>query len=596
MTFTTRPELSGSFGMISTTHWLGSAAGMRMLELGGSAVDAAAAAGFVLNVVEPHLCGPLGDMPAMVWTAGEEAPRVICGQAPAPAGATIAHYRDEGLDMIPGAGLLATVIPGAFDAWLVMLRDHGRLSLREILEPAIHYAANGHPILANAVANIADMAPTFRDEWPTSGAVWLPGGEVPKPGQFVKNPELAAIWERLLTEAEAVEGREAQIEVARTAHAEGFVAEAIDSYLRDACVMDGTGERRKGVLTGADMAGWRADWEKPLSADHHGWDVFKCGPWTQGPMLLQALRILEEDNIAAINPNGADFVHLVAETLKLVFADREAYFGDPSDSDIPLDRLLSRDYAAERRKLIADTASFEQRPGHIDGRETWRALAMERFAKGGGTGGAIGSGEPTMAHLGNVKGDTVHIDVVDQWGTMVSATPSGGWLKSNPIVPGLGVPLNSRAQMFWLEEGRPTSLAPGRRPRTTLTPSMARGPDGRRIAFGTPGGDQQDQWQLSFILRLIHHGVNLQEGIEAPLFHTSHAQGSFYPRALRPGHLMVEPHLGEATIAALRDKGHDLEVSEPWAVGRLCAASQEADGTFRAGATPRLMQAYAAGR
>jgi len=201
-----------------------------------------------------------------------------------------------------------------------------------------------------------------------------------------------------------------------------------------------------------------------------------------------------------------------------------------------------------------------------------------------------------MAHLTEKRGDTVHIDVIDRWGNMISATPSGGWLQSSPVVPGLGMPLNSRAQMFWLTEGLPTSLAPGRRPRTTLSPSMAGRGGKASLAFGTPGGDQQDQWQLILFLRLVHGGMNLQAGIDAPLFHTAHFQSSFYPRAAQPGHLMVEPSFGDAAIADLRGRGHDVQVAEPWTVGRLTAASRDPGGLLRAAATPRLMQAYAVGR
>lgn len=596
MTFTTRPELAGTFGMVTTTHWLASAAGMRMLELGGSAADAAAAAGFVLNVVEPHLNGPLGDMPAMIWPANDAEPTVICGQGTAPAAATIAHYRNEGLDLIPGSGLLATVVPGQFDAFMLMLRDHGRLPLREVMAPAIYYARYGHPILPRVAATIADMAHVFRDEWPTSAPVFLPGGTAPEAGTLFKNEMLADFWDRLVAEAEAATGREAQIEAARTAFHQGFVAEAIDDYLRDACVMDATGQRRKGVMTGQDMADWRASYEPALSVTHSGWDVFKCGIWTQGPVLLQALQILAGDDLAGLDPTGDTFVHRVTEALKLAFADREAYFGDPAQFDIPTETLISAAYGAQRRALIGESASLEQRPGAIAGHEALAQAFLARAARPPVQTHGIGIGEPTMAHLTEKRGDTVHIDVVDQWGLAVSATPSGGWLKSNPVIPGLGVPLNTRAQMFWLDEGLPTSLAPGRRPRTTLSPSMARKPDGTRIAFGTPGGDQQDQWQLTFLLRLIHHGMNLQEAIDGPLFHTGHLQASFFPRGTKPGHLMAEPHFPAATLDALRARGHKLEVSEPWAVGRLTAASRSPDGMLKAAATPRLMQAYAVGR
>ncbi len=596
MTFTTRPELAGTFGMVSTTHWLASAAGMKMLEAGGTAADAAVAAGFVLNVVEPHLNGPLGDMPAMVWPAGDAEPTIVCGQGVAPAAATIEHYRSEGLELIPGSGLLATVVPGQFDAFMVMLRDHGRLSLAEVMAPAIFYARRGHPMLERVAATIADMAQVFRDEWPTSAPVWLPGGEAPKAGALFTNPALADFWDRLVAEAETATGREAQIEAARRAFYEGFVAEAIDDHMRDTCAMDATGERRKGVMTGQDMASWRAAYEPALSVNHAGWDVFKCGVWTQGPVLLQALQMLAGDDISSLDPLGDEFVHLVTEALKLGFADREAYFGDPTKFDIPVETLISRAYGAERRGLIGREASLEQRPGAIAGHERLAAAFLDRAGRPTPTDRGIGVGEPTMAHLTEKRGDTVHIDVVDQWGNAVSATPSGGWLKSNPVIPELGVPLNTRAQMFWLDEGLATSLAPGRRPRTTLSPSMARGPDGTRVAFGTPGGDQQDQWQLTFLLRLIHHGMNLQEAIDGPLFHTQHLQASFFPRGTKPGHLMAEPHFPATTLDALRARGHRLEVSEPWTVGRLTAASRSPDGILKAAATPRLMQAYAIGR
>jgi gamma-glutamyltranspeptidase/glutathione hydrolase len=596
MTFTTRPEILGTFGVVASTHWIASAVGMKMLEAGGNAFDAAAATGFVLNVVEPHMCGPLGDMSLMIRTMGDDAPKVVCGQGVAPQAATIEHYRSEGLDLIPGSGLLAAVVPGAFDAWMLMLRDHGRLSLREILEPAIHYARAGHPVLPRVAATISGLAEFFRDEWPSSAAVWLAGGNAPEPNSLFCNPDLADSWDRLLRETEAVTGREAQIEAARTAFSRGFIAEAVDHWMRDACVMDSTGERRKGVLRGDDMAKWAASYEPPLSVDYESWTVWKADTWSQGPSLLQSLRLLDGSGVGDLDPNGAKFVHLVTEAMKLSFADREAYYGDPKQSDIPIQTLLSADYAAQRRGLIGATASADQRPGRIEGFEGWAEAAVQRAARRHVAEPGAGIGEPTMAHLDESRGDTVHIDVIDRWGNMVSATPSGGWLQSSPVVPGLGMPLNSRAQMFWLDEGLASSLAPGRRPRTTLTPSMA-GRDGiPTLAFGTPGGDQQDQWQLIFFLRHVHHGTDLQQSIDAPLFHTNHFQSSFYPRQAQPAHLMIEPAYSASVIADLRGRGHAVDVADPWTIGRLTAASRAPSGMLRAAATPRMMQAYAVGR
>lgn len=592
--FTTRPEVRGTFGVVTSTHWIATAVGMSILEKGGNAFDAAAATGFVLQVVEPHLNGPGGDLPILQYDAATDKVEVICAQGPTPAGATLEHYRGEGLTLIPGDGLLATVIPGAFDGWMLMLRDHGRLPLRDVLEPAIHYARNGHPMLARVSATIAGLAGFFEKEWPTSHATWCPGGRAPSTDELFRNPVLADTWERLLREAEARSGREAQIEAARDAFYRGFVAEEIDAFVSKTEAMDGSGTRHKGVLSAADLAGYSATREAPTTYDYHGWTVAKTGPWGQGPVLLQSLALLKGTGIADVDPVGADFVHLVAEAMKLAYADREVYYGDPAFSDVPVSHLLSDTYNAERRRLIGETASFDLRPGTVPGYEAQVARVME-VVDGLGVS-STGVYEPTMAHLSEKRGDTVHIDVIDRWGNMVSATPSGGWLQSSPIIPALGFCLNSRAQMFLLEEGLPTTLAPGKRPRTTLTPSIAL-KDGRpTLAFGTPGGDQQDQWQLSLFLRLVHHDLNLQEAIDQPLFHTTHFPASFYPRQRQPGHIMLEESFGAPVIEALKARGHSLEVAPEWSIGRLTAARRDANGLMRAAATPRLMQAYAAGR
>ena len=592
--FTTRPEILGRHGVVASTHWIASAVGMKMLEAGGNAFDAAVATGLTLQVLEPHLNGPGGDLPALLYPAATGRVEVLCAQGPAPAGATIDHYRGEGLRVIPGDGLLATVIPGAFDGWMVMLRDHGRLSLREVMEPAIHYAAQGHPVLPRVAATIAGLAEFFRSEWPSSHATWLPGGQAPAPWSNLRNPVLADTWSRILAEAEGKRGREAQIDAARDAFYRGFVAEGIAAFLDGAEVMDASGRRHRGVLTADDLAGYGATREAPVTLDYHGWQVAKCGAWSQGPVLLQALALLRGFDLAAMDPNGADFIHHVVEAKKLAFADREIYYGDPSRAEVPLATLLSEAYATDRRALIGAAASLDLRPGTLPGFAAQRDRTLAMLDALSATDQPVY--EPTMAHLSEKRGDTVHIDVIDAEGNMVSTTPSGGWLQSSPTIPGLGFCLNSRAQMFWLEEGLPTSLAPGRRPRTTLSPSMALHEGGARMAFGTPGGDQQDQWQLAVFLRHVHHGLNLQEAIDAPLFHSTHFPSSFYPRSREPGGLVAERSFGADVLDDLRARGHRVTEAEPWTVGRMTATRREADGLLRAAATPRLLQAYAIGR
>ncbi|WP_412074527.1 gamma-glutamyltransferase family protein [Tritonibacter mobilis] len=593
--FTTRPEIRGTFGVATSTHWIASAVGMSILEKGGNAFDAAVATALVLQVVEPHLNGPAGDMPAIFHSAATGETKVLCAQAVTPAAATIEHYKAQGLTLIPGSGLLATVVPGAFDGWMLMLRDHGSMSLREVLEPVVYYARDGHPMLPRVAHTIAGLQEFFEAEWPSSAAVWAPNGEAPKPNALFKNPDLARTYARLIEAGEAAGAdRVAQIDAARTEWREGFVADAIFDYLKDACVMDVSDKKHSAVLAPEDMKNWRASYEDTLTYEYEGWTVHKTHAWSQGPVLLQALAILKGFDLGKMDPMGAEFVHTVTEAMKLAYADREAYYGDPAHSDIPMEYLLSEDYNVERRKLITAEASTEQRPGRVPGFEHLADAYVERAARDFNVG-QVAAQEPTMSHLTEKRGDTVHLDVIDRWGNMVAATPSGGWLQSSPVIPGLGFPLNSRAQMFWLEEGLPTSLAPNRRPRTTLTPSLAE-KDGMQLVFGTPGGDQQDQWQLIWFLRFVHFGMELQQCMDAPLFHSMHFQGSFFPREVRTAEMMLEPNFGAAVIDDLRARGHKVIVADPWTVGRMTAALREPDGLMRAAATPRLMQAYAVGR
>lgn len=600
--FTTRPTLQGTFGMVSSTHWLASQSAMAVLEDGGNAYDAAVAAGFVLHVVEPHLNGPAGEVP-MILAPRDGEVRVLCGQGPAPAGASAAHYRSLGLGLVPGTGPLAAAVPGAFDAWMLLLRDHGTKTVAEVLRYAVGYAEDGHPPVERVGLTVESVRELFETEWQSSADVYLPGGKAPTPGELFRNPALAATWRRLIAEAERTGGgdRVAQIEAARAVWRTGFVAEAL---VRQAGVptLDTSGIRHTGTLTAADLAGWSASYEAPATYEWNGWTLAKAAAWSQGPAFLQQLALLPAELPAY---GSAAYVHLLVEGCKLAMADREAWYGDAAG--VPLDTLLSEAYNDERRALITGSASLELRPGSPDGRTPVLSAHARAVASGDAGPGvlgapAAGAGEPTVAKDGATRGDTCHLDIVDRWGNMVAATPSGGWLQSNPVVPELGFPLGTRLQMAWLDEGLPNTLTPGRRPRTTLTPSLALRDGVPVMAFGTPGGDQQDQWQLHFFLAValrgtVRGGLDLQGAIDAPNWHNDSFPGSFFPRGMRPGSLTVEEGTDPGVVAELRRLGHDVTVGEPWSEGRMCAVARDPEtGILSAAANPRGMQGYAVGR
>jgi gamma-glutamyltranspeptidase/glutathione hydrolase len=592
--FTTRPEIEGTFGVVTSTHWIATAVGMSILEKGGNAFDAACATAFTLQVVEPHLNGPGGDVPVILYDTRKGRPEVICGQGPAPAGATIAHFQELGLDMIPGTGLLAACVPGMFDTWMLLLRDYGTLRPEDVLAPAIFYAREGHALVERANATIKTVERLFRDHWPTSAAVYLPGGKVPETGTLFTNRAIADTYTRVLREAESAGGdRVAQIERARKTWSQGFVAEAVDRFCRTQEIMDVSGERHRGVLSGDDMARWQATVEAPLTYEYGRYTVCKAGVWSQGPVMLQQLALLKGFDLDGLDVTGPDFIHTVVECSKLAYADREKFYGDPKFAKIPIETLLSDAYNDARRKLVTQRASQDLLPGSVEG---FGAVVKLRRAAGAPEAvGAMGAGEPTVGRLGEVVGDTVHFDIIDRAGNMISSTPSGGWLQSSPVIPELGFGLGTRGQMFWLEEGHPAALAPGKRPRTTLSPTLALRDGDPYLAWGSPGGDQQDQWTTQFFLRHVHADLNLQEAIDAPAWHSEHFPISFWPRTARPGVLVVESRVPAATRDELARRGHEVEVGPAWSEGRLTAASR-VGRRRRAAANPRGMQGYAAGR
>ncbi|MBF4993184.1 gamma-glutamyltransferase [Arthrobacter gandavensis] len=597
-TFTTRPTLQGTFGMSASTHWLATAAAQSVLERGGNAFDAAAAAGFVLHVVEPHLNGPGGDLTGVFATADNPSePVVLMGQGSAPAAATREHFLAEGLELVPGSGALAAAVPAAVDAWLLLIRDHGTWELADVLAYAAGYARDGHPVLAQVGRTIGQVSKLFQEHWPTSAQLWMPEGRPPEEGELVTNPAYAEVLDRLAEAGAGAGTREERIDAARREWSTGFVAQAAAGFAAKPH-RHSSGTDHAGVITASDFAASEAGYEPAVTFEFRGYTIAKTGAWGQGPALLQTLAILDGFADEYLDPSTELGAHTILEAQKLAIADREAYYGD---SHVPLDYLLSEEYAAQRREAITPQASREFRPGQVPGRSPFlpplRTGYVPPALAGDAAAGGDGTGEPTVSPTGETRGDTCHVDVVDRWGNMVSVTPSGGWLQSSPAVPELGFCLGTRLQMTWLEEGAPSTLRAGKRPRTTLTPTLVL-KDGKPVAaLGSPGGDQQDQWQLLYLLRTIVGGYTPQQAIDAPAFHTTSLPGSFWPRTWTPGGAVVEDRLGNGVIEALADRGHVITRAGDWALGRLSAVVRDPrTGVLMAAANPRGAQGYAAGR
>ncbi|MGW5731007.1 gamma-glutamyltransferase family protein [Nocardia beijingensis] len=593
-----RPELKGTVGAVASTNWLASGTAMAILERGGNAFDAAVAAGFVLQVVEPHFNGPGGDMSIVVHQAGTAGAQAICGQGPMPMAATPATFHELGLQHVPGSGLLPACVPGAMGAWLRMLAQFGTMPLDEVLAPAIHYAADGYPLFPEMAKAIRVMAPLFITEWPTSAEVYLSNNSAPTAGSRFRNPLLANTYRRILAESKAAAAsRESQIEAAHDAFYRGFVAEAIDAFVPHHEVLDATGRRHRGLLTGQDLANWRPDVEPAIHQRYRGHDVFKPGPWSQGPVFAQQLALLEGFDIGLMSLGGADHLHTVAECAKLAFADREAWYGDPAYSDVPIGALLDPEYNRIRRALIGEQASLELRPGSP--LDLTPYVPQRPRPKGPSPTDAewlrqLDSGLPTIVNLTTTRNDTCCVTVADRRGNLVAAVPSGGWLKSSPAIPGLGFALGTRGQIMHLAEGHPNTLAPGKRPRTTLSPTVVLREGQPFLAFGTPGGDQQDQYTLEFFLSVADFGLNTQAAIEATTFVIRHFPSSFVPHESRPGVLVVERSCPPETVSELERRGHIVELAPELSLGNVCATGFDAANQLvLAAASPRGCQPYA---
>jgi gamma-glutamyltranspeptidase/glutathione hydrolase len=576
----------GREAMVSTEHYLSAAAGARIFDRGGNAIDAAVAAALVEGVVNPHMHTIGGEAPMLVRLGSNQRVVSINGNTMAPARATIAHYRALGLDLVPGEGLLAAGVPAAFGAFACALENFGTKSLAEVAGPALALCEDGfpmHPGLCGdddsidvpglGLGSIRANAELYRTRWPSTARLYMPGGELPRSGDLIRNPALANLFRRLLdAEAGARKGgREAGLQAAVERFYRGDIAREIVAH------SDANG----GLLSLEDIAAFTTRIEEPVSRTYRGATVFKCGPWSQGPVFLQQLALLEGFDLAAMGHNSAAYLHTLVESAKLAFADRETYYADPEFVDVPLNELFSERYAALRRALVDPRrASMELRPG--DPRAMRAELGAPVKARSWGAG-------------------TTHVDAADRRGNVIAITPSGAWLRSSPVADALGFPLGTRLQTFYLDERHPNALAPRKRPRTTLTPSIATTRDGRWIAFGTQGGDQQDQWTLQFFLNVADFGMNLQQAIEAPRYSCMHAPSSFFPHDAAPGLVRLESRIDERVCEDLAARGHKVETRPPWCDGNVLAVALDgARGQLAAGADPRgqiaaLMPAQAIG-
>jgi gamma-glutamyltranspeptidase/glutathione hydrolase len=584
MTERPRPILQGYGGAVAAGHHLATQAGAALLAAGGNAADAACAMGFALQVLEPHMNGPAGEVPILVYSAREQRAFAISGQGTAPAAASCERFAWLGLDLIPGDGFLAATVPAALDAWCVLLAEFGTMTLEQVLAPARALAERGFPMYPFLRSVLSFCERRFRDEWPTSAALYLPLRAV---GERQTNPALATFLAALVAAERAARGdRETGIRAARDSFYRGRAAEEIEKFLSTP-IGDASGEVHTGLLTASDLARYEGAIEEPVSTAYRGARVWKCPPWSQGPVFLQQLRLLEGFDLAAMGQNSADALHTWVECAKLAFADRESCYGDPRFSDVPLAELLSNSYTDTRQALVDPRrASLELRPGLGRLPHGWPLLGDATAP----------TQEPQALAASRGRGDTTHLDVVDRDGNFVSATPSGAWIPSSPVIPALGFPIGTRAQMFVLDPEHPNALAPGKRPRTTLTPSLAQLADGRQLAFGTPGGDQQDQWTLQMFLNVVDFGArDLQTAIDAPTVHSLHMPDSFYPRRSQPGAVVAESRIAAQVLEELALRGHQIRRGGPWEHGRVLAVARDpATGRCEAAASPRFAIAAAA--
>jgi gamma-glutamyltranspeptidase/glutathione hydrolase len=560
-----RPDVLGTRHAVAAGQPLAALAAFRILEAGGNAVDAGVAGGLCLGVVHSDMVSVAGVAPIMIYDARQREVVTISGLGPWPRRASVDYFRRECGGEIP-EGVGRTVVPAAPDAWITALERHGTLGFAEVAAPAIALAREGFPLAPFAAETIRQNQARYR-RWPTSAPIYLPDGAPPAPGQRLVLADLARTLQYLADEDQAARprGRKAGLQAARDAFYRGDVAAAIVRYHAEA----------GGLLTREDLAEFRVGVEPPLRTTFGGHEVFTCGFWCQGPVLAQMLGLLPPLDLRALGHNSPAYIHLVAETMKLAFADREAYYGDPRHVKVPAEGLLDPAYAAARRRLVDPERAWPAMPPPGD------PAARQAIAPSWtGPREPGGSDEPGL--------DTSYIAVVDREGNAFSATPSDV-STDTPVVPGTGLAVSSRGSQAWLDPEHPSSVAPGKRPRLTPSPAMLVR-DGRGVMpFGTPGGDVQSQAMLQVLLNLVVFGLDPQQAVEAPRFASQSFPDSFWPHRYFPGRLTLEARIPEATAAALDALGHRVARWAPWdwRAGGVCLVRVDEAGVRWGAADPR---------
>ena len=560
------PRLFGTNGAVTSEHYLSANAGADVLKAGGNAVDAVVCAALVEGVVNPHQHTLGGECPILIQMADAPMPVVINGNTMAPAAATVENYRARGLSEVPDAGILAAGVPAALGAYTKALGEFGSMTFSEVAAAALNLCRNGFPAHRGLIHmtdfGVNALQHIFRDEWHNNAEIYLPENLVPEAGQLLQNPALADCLQTLCDVERSTAGnRKKGISQVRKEFYSGDIAGHIVNHSK---ARDGLIERR-------DLERYITHTEKPVHVDFENTRIFKCGAWNQGPAMLQALSILKNFDLRALGHNSSEYLHIVIEAVKLAFADREQWYGDPAVVEVPIDELLSKEYGKLRSELIDEFAvDAEIRPG--DPTVLQASLPIEQRLGGASWGHG-----------------TVHVDAIDSVGNMVSATPSGGWIRSSEVVRELGFPLGNRLMTFYLEpQHHPNIIAPYKRPRTTISPTLVHRDGIPWMVYGSMGGDQQDQWMLQFLLNRVVFNLTLAESIDAPKFSSEHFPGFFAPHEAFKKRVRMEPRVGESVIEDLRNKGHDIELVPDWTEGFLLAIEKNAKtGVLEAACDPR---------